>query len=118
MLFQAAHHTLLTLSKDARYIGGTPGIISILHTNGQDLSFHPHVHCIVSGGGISKEGRWVKEQRSNGRFLFPRRAMEKIYKGYFLDQLQKYIVQKLLMIEDDEAIENILSVVSQKKWNV
>ena len=118
LLFKAAHHTLLTLSKDKRYIGATPGITSILHTNGQDLSFHPHVHCIVSGGGIDADGRWKKEKRSNGRFLFPRRAMEKIYKGYFLEQLRKYIVSKSLFIEDEEALENILSIVSEKKWNV
>jgi hypothetical protein len=118
LLFQSAHHTLQTLSKDERYIGGTPGITSILHTNGQDLSFHPHVHCIVSGGGINKEGRWIKEKRSNGRFLFPRRAMEKIYKGYFLKHLRKYITGKSLLIKDEEDLENILSAVYQKKWNV
>lgn len=118
LLFKAAHHTLLTLSKDEKYMGATPGITSILHTNGQDLSFHPHVHCIVSGGGIDVDGRWIKEKRSNGRFLFPRRAMEKIYKGYFLERLRKYITDKLLFIEDEEALENALSIVSGKKWNV
>lgn len=118
LLFKAAHHTLLTLSKDEKYMGATPGITSILHTNGQDLSFHPHVHCIVSGGGIGADGKWIKEKRSNGRFLFPRRAMEKIYKGYFLDQIRRYITRKEIFIADEEALENILSVVSGKKWNV
>lgn len=125
LLFQSAHHTLQTLSKDERYIGGTPGITSILHTNGQDLNFHPHVHCIVSGGGIlsspTGEGlgvRWIKEKRSNGRFLFPRRAMEKIYKGYFIEHLRKYITNKSLLVKDEEELENILSEVYEKKWNV
>ncbi|MBL7822147.1 MAG: transposase [Saprospiraceae bacterium] len=53
---------------------------SILHTNEQDLSFHLHIHNIVSGGRITKEGKLIKEKRGNGLFLFPRRAMEKIYK--------------------------------------
>jgi hypothetical protein len=95
LLFKTAQHTLLTLAKDDRYIGAVPGIVSILHTNGQDLNFHPHVHCIVSGGGIlpslAGEGsgvRWIKEKRSNGKFLFPRRAMEKMYKGYFMSHLR------------------------------
>lgn len=125
LLFKSAQHTLLTLAKDDRYIGAVPGIVSILHTNGQDLSFHPHVHCIVSGGGIlpslAGEGpgvRWIKEKRSNGKFLFPRRAMEKMYKGYFLSQLRKYISTGELKYEDREALENIVSTVGKKKWNV
>ena len=125
LLFKAAQHTILTLSKDEKYLGATPGIVSILHTNGQDLSFHPHIHNIVSGGGMlpsavgeGPEVRWIKEKRANGRFLFPRRAMEKIYKGYFLDHLRKYINNKSLVFTSKEALENILSVVGQKKWNV
>jgi hypothetical protein len=118
LLFKAAQHTILTLSKDKKYIGGTSGIVSILHTHGQDLSFHPHIHNIVSGGGMDGGGKWIKEKRSNGRFLFPRRAMEKIYKGYFLQQLRKYIADGSLQYTDPEAVENILSVVGAKKWNV
>jgi hypothetical protein len=125
LLFKAAQHTILTLSKDEKYMGGTPGIVSILHTHGQDLSFHPHIHNIVSGGGMLPspvgEGpgvRWIKEKRANGRFLFPRRAMEKIYKGYFLEHLRKYIANKSLVFTSKEALENILSVVGGKKWNV
>lgn len=118
LLFKSAQHTILTLSKDKKYIGGTPGIVSILHTNGQDLTFHPHIHNIVSGGGMDSTGRWIKEKRSNGRFLFPRRAMEKIYKGYFLEHLRKYITNGTLIFTNGEELENILSVVGQKKWNV
>jgi hypothetical protein len=118
LLFKAAQHTILTLSKDEKYIGGTPGIVSILHTNGQDLSFHPHVHNIVSGGGMDGTGKWIKEKRNNGRFLFPRRAMEKIYKGYFLEHLRKHITNKSLVFTNKEELENILSVAGQKKWNV
>ena len=118
LLFKAAQHTIITLSKDEKYIGATPGIVSILHTNGQDLNFHPHIHNIVSGGGINIAGKWIKEKRSNGRFLFPRRAMEKIYKGYFLDQLKKYIANGSLKHTGRATVEKILSIVGQKKWNV
>jgi Putative transposase. len=118
LLFKAAQHTILTLSKDQKYIGGTPGIVSILHTHGQDLCFHPHVHNIVSGGGMDSSGKWIKEKRANGRFLFPRRAMEKIYKGYFLEHLRKYIAGKSLVFSNHEELENILSQVGTKKWNV
>ncbi len=125
LLFKSAQHTILALSKDEKYIGAAPGIVSILHTNGQDLNFHPHIHNIVSGGGIlpspGGEGpgvRWIREKRSNGRFLFPRRAMEKIYKGYFLEQLKKYIANGTLKNTDPEAVKNVLSIAGQKKWNV
>jgi hypothetical protein len=118
LLFKSAHYTILTLSKDEKYIGATPGIVSILHTNGQDLTFHPHVHSIVSGGGVNVKGGWIKEKRANGRFLFPRRAMEKIFKGYFLEHVRKYITSKSLVFTSKEALENILSVAGKKKWNV
>ena len=118
LLFKSAHHTILTLSKDEKYIGATPGIVSILHTNGQNLTFHPHVHSIVSGGGINVKGGWIKEKRANGRFLFPRRSMEKIFKGYFLEHVRKYIANKSLVFTSKEALENILEIVGQKKWNV
>lgn len=83
LLFKAAQYTILTLSKDEKYIGATPGIVSILHTNGQDLSFHPHIHNIVSGGGIDNAGRWIKEKRANGVFCFPAGQWKKYTKDIF-----------------------------------
>ena len=118
LLFEGAQHTIITLAKDKKYIGATPGIVSILHTHGQDLSFHPHTHNIVSGGGIDSAGKWIKEKRANGSFLFPRRAMEKIYKGYFLAALRKYVANGELKYSDRQAVEKILATVGQKKWNV
>ena len=118
LLFKSAHHSILTLSKDEKYLGATPGVVSILHTNGQDLSFHPHVHSIVSGGGIHAAGNWVQEKRANGRFLFPRRSMEKIYKGYFLDHLRRCIRNKSLVFTSQEELENALEIVGKKQWNV
>jgi hypothetical protein len=118
LLFSASRHMLLTLGLDDKYMGATPGIVSILHTHGQDLSFHPHIHNIVSGGGINKEGSWVKEKRANGNFLFPRRAMEKIFKGYFLDHLRKYLADGSLQYSSRSEVESIITTVGKKKWNV
>ncbi len=53
LLFDASSQTLLTFAKDPQYLDAVPGIISVLHSWGQQLSFHPHIHCIVSGGGIT-----------------------------------------------------------------
>lgn len=70
LLFQSASATLLQFAGDPQYLGAVCGITSLLHTWGQDLSFHPHLHCIVSGGGV-KDNNWVAAKRSNDKFLFP-----------------------------------------------
>ncbi|HTO16506.1 MAG TPA: IS91 family transposase [Edaphocola sp.] len=118
LLFEASTYTLRTLGKDEKYLGGTPGIISVLHTNGQDLTFHPHVHCIVTGGGLSKDEKWIPQKREKGNFLFPRRAMEKIFKGYFLDKIKAMLAEQKLQIIDGSEFENVLEKVRYKKWNV
>lgn len=118
LLFEASNHTLRTLGLDEKYLGATPGIISVLHTNGQDLTFHPHVHCIVTGGGFSKDEKWVVQKRKNGNFLFPRRAMEKIFKGYFLEKLQLLHKKRKLQVESEDYFTNIIKEVAYIKWNV
>ena len=99
LLFQASAHTLLTLGKDEKYLGAETGFTSILHSWGQDLSFHPHIHCIVSAGGI-KDGKWIQEKRRNNKFIFPQGSMQKIFKGYFMEHLRKLHRQKLLPLEE------------------
>lgn len=117
LLFDASAYTLLKLAKDEKWLGAVPGLISILHTWGQDLSFHPHVHCIISGGGI-KNGNWVKEKRKNNTYLFPKDAMRKIYKAYFLRQLRKMLAKKTLQVKEDSDMESKLMAIGFKKWNV
>lgn len=118
LLFDAAHHTINKLSAQKKWLGAKPGIVSILHTNGQDLSFHPHIHCIVSGGGINKEGNWVKEKRANGNYLYPKAKMEKEYKTYFLKMLQKLTTQKKLKITDATALQKTIENLRHVRWNV
>jgi len=118
LLFEASNHTLRCLGSDEKYLGATPGIISVLHTNGQDLTFHPHVHCIVTGGGLSEDEKWVVQKRKNGSFLFPRRAMEKIFKGYFLEKLQMLYSNEKLKIENGVFFKDLIRQVGCIKWNV
>ena len=60
LLFATASETLLELASDPRHLGAQPGITAVLHTWGQNLLFHPHLHCVVTGGGLSPDGRlWV-----------------------------------------------------------
>lgn len=118
LLFDSAAHCLLTLSKDPKYLGATPSISMVLHTWGQLLQFHPHVHCIVSGGGVDKHQQWVKLKKGNGFFLFPKKVMEQIYRGYFLDHLNKLIAQGKINLPDNTDWKKLKNILYQKDWMV
>mgnify|MGYP001598416021 CR=1 FL=1 len=68
-------------------------MVSVLHTWGQNLSLHPHVHMIIPGGGIAEDGIW-KNAKSNGSFLFPVQAMSVVYKNKFLEKLRVFLESK------------------------
>lgn len=87
-LFAAAWSTLKTFGHDPKHLGAQTGMICILHTWGQQLTLHPHLHCIVPGGGLSKAERW-KMAKSKGKFLFPVKAMSQVYRARYLEQLRK-----------------------------
>ncbi|CAF2107623.1 unnamed protein product [Rotaria magnacalcarata] len=118
ILFDASHETLTTLSADDKWLGAQCGITSILHTNGQDLSFHPHVHCIVSGGGIDEHGKWIAEKRKNGKFIFPRPLLEQTFRDLFLKKLQQLHRKQLLQLVDETAFVNMVTVLQNMQWNV
>lgn len=85
LLFRAASETLLTLGRDPKRYGALLGITAVMHTWTRDLRFHPHVHCIVTGGGLSVEGdRWVD---SGAEYLFPVKVLGRLFRGKFLDAL-------------------------------
>lgn len=82
ILFRAVSETLLELAADPKYLGAQLGFISVLHTWGQNLMDHPHIHCIVPGGGISFDGlRWVQSRK---KFFIPVRVLAKKFRGKFL----------------------------------
>ena len=71
LLFRSASETLLDLCRDPRHMGGRPGIMAILHTWGQTMMDHPHLHCLVTGGGLSNDGkRWVAPRKANQKRSF------------------------------------------------
>lgn len=98
ILFQASKETLFVFGNDPKHLGVQIGAISILHTWGQNLSLHPHVHMIVPGGGFTKENEW-KNSPSNGDFLFPIKAMIKVYRGKFMDKFLRFLNENSLPIE-------------------
>ena len=116
LLFEAASATLLQFSHDPQYLGARCSITAILHTWGQNLSFHPHLHCIVSGGGVN-EGKWVEAKRKNDNFLFPVKAMKKVYKAIFLAKLRKCQERGALQTVGVE-VEKVIQQAGFKQWNV
>lgn len=87
LLFRASAQTLLDIAADPKYLGARIGFLSVLHTWGQNLQHHPHVHCVVAGGGLSADGsRWI--QARSGFFL-PVRVLSKVFRGKFVDALKR-----------------------------
>jgi len=84
-LLRAAAGTLLTLGRDEQWLGGQLGITAVLHTWSRDLLYHPHVHAVVTGGGLTADGtRWIDTKED---FLFPVEVMSRLFRGKFLDAI-------------------------------
>ena len=87
-LVRAAADTLLTLAADPQYLGARPAILAVLHTWTQDLRYHPHVHILITGGGLAPDGaRWVPTPRSD--FLFPGYVLSRVFRGKMRDALRR-----------------------------
>lgn len=84
--FKAASQTILELCADKKYLGATPGLIGVLHTWGQNLQFHPHIHFIVTGGGLSDKG--VSFVHSRKKFFIPVKVLSRKFRGKFLSMLK------------------------------
>jgi Putative transposase/Transposase zinc-binding domain len=118
LLFDASAQTLLCFAKDEKYLGALPGIISVLHTWGQQLSFHPHIHCIVSGGGITTDNTWKQATKNDWQFLFPVKAMGIVYRTKFLQALQQMIDKNEIIVPAATNTKQLISLLYQKDWIV
>ena len=122
LLFEASSQTLLSFAQDPQYLGALPGIISVLHTWGQSLSFHPHIHCIVSGGGIDADADWKNAKKNSYRFLFPVKAMSIVYRAKFLQALQHLIdageVTLPAVGSAKSEAKQLLDILYKKDWIV
>jgi hypothetical protein len=87
ILFRAASETLRTIAADPKHLGAEIGFFAVLHTWGQNLLFHPHLHCVVSGGGLSPDGdRWISCRPG---FFLPVRVLSRLFRRLFLECLKK-----------------------------
>ena len=87
LLMKAAAEAIIELARDPRFVGATVGVLAVLHTWTQQLLYHPHVHCLVSGGGVSQDGcHWLPARKS---FLVPVKALAKLVRGKLRAAFQK-----------------------------
>jgi len=118
ILFKASSETLQELAKDKKYLGGEVGFFSILHTWGQNLTYHPHVHIVVTGGGLTETNKW-KEKEEN--FFIPVRVMSKVFRGKFLYYMKKEKLEfynKMKEFENPVIYNELMQSLYQKEWVV
>ncbi len=121
LLFDSATQTLMEFAKTPKHLGAIPGILSILHTWGQQLSFHPHIHCIVSGGGITKQNdqiTWKNASRNKDDFLFPVKAMAIVFRGKFIQELKNLITNQAINFISDVDLKEFFNNLYKKEWIV
>jgi hypothetical protein len=123
LLFKAAADTLTTIAADRKHLGADIGIIAVLHTWGQNLQHHPHVHCVVPGGGISRDStRWVG---SRPGFFLPVRVLSRLFRRLFLEGLsaafqvgELQFFGELARLNDAKAFAGALAPLRTAKWVV
>jgi Putative transposase/Transposase zinc-binding domain len=123
LLFRAAAETLLQIAADPKHLGAEIGFLAVLHTWGQNLQHHPHVHCVVPGGGLSfDDAHRVSCPRG---FLFPVRVLGRVFRGKFLDLLRAAFDRgkltfrgKLSALADGDHFHRLLTATAQTEWVV
>jgi len=122
LLFRSASETLTKLAQDPKHLGATVGVIGILHTWGQNLMDHPHLHCIVTGGGLSPDDTWRPCRKG---FFIPVRVISALFKGKFLDLLNDSFKKEKLVfpdslrhLKDPIDFESFRKTLYHKKWVV
>ena len=91
LLFRTSTATLLEVARDPKHLGADIGLLSVLHTWGQNLQHHPHVHCVVPAGGLARDGsRWVA---ASSRFFLPVRVLSRVFRGKFTAELKQLLLQ-------------------------
>ena len=118
LLFAAARDALFELAADPRHLGAKPGVIMSLHTWGQQLPLHPHVHCLVTAGGVDREWRWVPSRR---RGLLPAEPLKQLFRGKFLYGLRGLATARRLRLPADWDVDKAKALclaLEHKRWNV
>lgn len=109
LLFECASKTLIELSSDQKYLGARIGFTAVLHTWGSNLCLHPHLHCIVTSGGMDSNEKW----KSKKEFFLPVRVVSSLFKGKYLSLLKERFIPK-----DEDEFKRIVDEAYRKDWVV
>jgi hypothetical protein len=112
LLFQAASQTLLQLAADPKWLGAQIGVTAILHTWGQNLLFHPHLHCVVTGGGLTTDGQQWRATRRD--YFLPVRVLGRLFRGKFLAGLKALYDAGQLRLEGSGA--TLAETTAFRRW--
>ena len=123
ILFRATAQTLSTIAADPKHLGAEIGFFAVLHSWGQSLLYHPHLHCVVPGGGISPDGtRWICCRPD---FFLPVRVLSRLFRRLFLKYLQEtfdlgklQFFCSLQALQDRQAFTRYLDLVRNLEWVV
>jgi predicted Zn-ribbon and HTH transcriptional regulator len=123
VLFHTVAETLMQLAADPKHLGAKIGFFAILHTWGQNLLFHPHIHCVVPAGGIAPDrSRWIRPRYP---FFLPVKALSKVFRGKFVHRLRRAFREKRLTfageiqcLEDPKSFAAFLRKLFQQHWVV
>ena len=121
LLFQAVRETLFDLLADPTYLGAQPGMIAALHTWGQPLVLHPHLHGLVTGGGLTPDGHWKAVR--NG-FLLPARVVMAVFRGKMLGALRRAFARDALVLPEAMRPQQFFNLLNRlghptkTRWNV
>ena len=118
LLFKTVRDTVMTLCADPQHLGAEPGLLCALHTWGRSLSLHPHIHCLVTEGGIDAKGEWKTPKRN---CFLPAKVVMLVFRGKFLAYLRDALNNGALTVPPDATetrIINLINKLGRKKWNV
>jgi hypothetical protein len=120
LMHKCVSQTLLELSLDKRYLGAAPGIIQVLHTWGQNLNYHPHIHCIVSGAGLTKDKKLLYSRK---RFFIPIKVLRNKFRGKFLALLKRLYNENSLSfsqscnnLQNQKDWDRFINLLYEKDW--
>jgi hypothetical protein len=118
LLFECAWKTIQKFAADHKHLGAKTGMVAVLHSWGQNLALHPHIHCLIPAGGITQNNKW-RNTKGDGKFLFPVKALAKVFRGKLTDGLIKLHNQEKIQLEHPFVKDKkYLHPLYKKKWTV
>jgi len=116
ILFKSVSETLQELGRDKKYLGAEIGFMTVLHTWGQNIMYHPHIHCVVPAGGLDKLGKW---RNSKKKFFIPVKVLSRKFRGKFLYYLKNSNIEfygQNKELENPQNFDRLMSELYQKEW--